>query len=84
MEALGEGYIVARWSNEGFLTVIDLRAQKAVILYQEFAIDPKDIPGFRYDFIQFSGSGKDPEELEFKFTNKDKQVITYTYKLGGS
>ncbi|TFE25203.1 copper amine oxidase N-terminal domain-containing protein [Cohnella luojiensis] len=84
VEALGEGYIVVRWSNEGFLTVIDLRAQKAVILFKEFGIDLKDIPGFRYDSIRFSGIGNDPTELEFTFTNRDNQAKIYTYKLGAN
>lgn len=85
VEAIGEDFIVARWSEEGILTLIDLITGKATILFEEFGIDIKEIWGyFRYDGIRFSGSDEDQTELTFSFTNKDEQVKTYTYKLGDS
>jgi len=80
VEALGEGYIVARWSEEGLLTLIDLRTKKSIILFEEFKINPADNPGY----LRFVGSDENQMELKFVFTNKDKQEITYTYKLNNN
>jgi hypothetical protein len=85
VEAIGQNFIVARWSEEGMLTLIDLSTGKAAILFEEFGIDREAVQGyFRYDGIRFSGSDADETELLFTFTDKDEQVATYIYKLDES
>jgi len=81
VEAIGEGYLVVRSSKEGLLTLIDLSASKAIVLFDAFGIDPKINPGIRYDNIRFSGEGRDAGELNFTFTDKNGQVEVYTYRL---
>lgn len=82
IEAIGEGYLIARSSQEGLLTLIDTGAKQAILLYKEFGINPTDMPGFKYDGIKFAGSGADKSELQFEFTDSKKDSKTYTYRLG--
>lgn len=83
IEAIGENYLVARSSQEGLLTLIDTGANRAILLYKEFGINPMDMPGFKYDGIKFTGSGDDKSELRFEFTSSKNDSKTYTYRLGG-
>ncbi|MNO25172.1 hypothetical protein D3C76_150040 [compost metagenome] len=82
IEAIGENYLIARSSKEGLLTLIDLEAKQAILLYKEFAINPRDMAGFKYDGIEFTGNGENKSELQFEFTNKNKIKTVFTYKLG--
>ncbi|KHL96836.1 hypothetical protein QW71_04170 [Paenibacillus sp. IHB B 3415] len=82
IEAIGENYLVARSSQEGFLTLIDIGANRAILLYKEFGIDPLDMTGFKYDGIEFAGSNDDKSELRFKFTGSKKESKTFMYRLG--
>lgn len=83
IEAIGENYLVARSSQEGFLTLIDTGANRAILLYKEFGIDPLDMTGFKYDGIEFAGSNDDKSELRFKLTGSKKESKTFMYRLGG-
>ncbi|WNS44715.1 copper amine oxidase N-terminal domain-containing protein [Paenibacillus sp. MMS20-IR301] len=82
IEAIGENYVLARSSDEGMLTLIDTGANRAVLLYKEFGINPLDMAGFKYDGIKLTGTGGDPSELEFEFTSGKKESKTFTYRLG--
>lgn len=72
IEAIGESYLIARSSQEGLLTLIDIEAKQAILLYKEFGINPSDMPGFKYDGIIFTGNGKNKSELQFEFTDTKK------------
>ncbi|WP_342561590.1 copper amine oxidase N-terminal domain-containing protein [Paenibacillus sp. FSL R7-0345] len=82
IEAIGENYLVARSSSEGLLTLIDLKANKAILLYTEFGINPTDMPGFKNDGLRFTGSGGNGSELQFEFTNGKKVKTVFSYTLG--
>ncbi|MBY3619526.1 copper amine oxidase N-terminal domain-containing protein [Acinetobacter sp. CUI P1] len=82
IEAIGENYLIARSSQEGLLTLIDMEAKQAVLLYKEFGINPSDMPGFKYDGITFTGNGKNKSELQFEFTDTKKIKTAFTYQLG--
>lgn len=83
IEAIGENYLIVRNSQEGLLTLIDTGTNQAVLLYEEFGINPLDMPGFKYDGIKFAGTSDDGSELKFDFTSAKKEQKTYTYRLGG-
>lgn len=82
IEAIGENFLIARSSQEGLLTLIDLEANEAILLYKEFSINPIDMPGFKYDGIHFTGKGENQSELQFEFTNNNKDKSAFTYQLG--
>ncbi|MEK5255264.1 copper amine oxidase N-terminal domain-containing protein [Paenibacillus sp. FSL F4-0125] len=81
IEAIGESYLIARSSQEGLLTLIDIEAKQAILLYKEFGINPSDMPGFKYDGIIFTGNGKNKSELQFEFTDTKKIRTAFTYQL---
>lgn len=81
IEAIGESYLIARSSQEGLLTLIDMEAKQAILLYKEFGINPSDMPGFKYDGIIFTGNGKNKSELQFEFTDTKKIRTAFTYQL---
>ncbi|MNC67059.1 hypothetical protein D3C75_1175220 [compost metagenome] len=83
VEAIGDNFLVVRSSGDGFLTLIDLESKQAVLLYQEFGIEPTDMPGFKYDGIKFAGTGDNESELRFEFTSSTKTSTVFTYQLGG-
>jgi hypothetical protein len=80
IEAIGDNYLIVRSSQEGLLTLIDLKANEAILLYKEFDIKPSDLPGM-YDGIKFTGNTEDKSELQFEFTNRNNIKNIYTYKL---
>ncbi|OMF94501.1 hypothetical protein BK144_08205 [Paenibacillus sp. FSL R7-0273] len=82
IEAIGENYLVARSSSEGLLTLIDLQANKAILLYKEFDINPADMPGFKNDGLRFTGSVGNGSEVQFEFTNGKQVKTVFTYTLG--
>ena len=82
IEAIGEGYLIARSSGEGMLTLIDTEAKQAILLYKEFGINFTDMPGVKYDGIRFTGDSEDKTELQFEFTDTKKEKKTFTYRLG--
>ncbi|MBY0010791.1 copper amine oxidase N-terminal domain-containing protein [Paenibacillus typhae] len=82
IEAIGENYLVVRSSSEGLLTLIDLEMNKAILLYNEFGINPTDMPGFKDDGIRFTGSTGNGSELQFEFTNGKQVKTVFSYTLG--
>lgn len=59
-----------------------MEAKQAILLYKEFGINPSDMPGFKYDGINFTGNGKNKSELQFEFTDTKKIKTAFTYQLG--
>ncbi|WP_342478366.1 copper amine oxidase N-terminal domain-containing protein [Paenibacillus sp. FSL H7-0350] len=81
IEGISGSILIVRSSQDGILTLIDTVAKQAVVLYEEFGIDPTELAGFTYDGIQFTGVSADRSELQFMFTNNKKASSVFTYRL---
>ncbi|WP_025685974.1 hypothetical protein [Paenibacillus maysiensis] len=81
VEGMGEGFILARSNDEGFLILFNLKTHQSLLVYELLQLAPEQLNGFREDGIKFIGQNKNDGELRFELHDSEGQPQTFNYAL---
>ncbi|AET61884.1 copper amine oxidase domain protein [Paenibacillus terrae HPL-003] len=81
VEGMGEGFILARSNDEGFLMLFNLKTHQSFLVYELLQLAPEQLTGFREDGIKFIGQNKNDGELRFELSDSEGQPQTFNYAL---
>lgn len=81
VEGMGEGFILARSNDEGFLILFNLKTHQSLLVYELLQLTPEQLNGFREDGIKFIGQNKNDGELRFELHDSEGRPQTFNYAL---
>ncbi|WP_342425038.1 copper amine oxidase N-terminal domain-containing protein [Paenibacillus sp. FSL L8-0502] len=81
VEGMGEGFILARSNDEGFLILINLKTHQSLLVYELLQLAPEQLNGSREDGIKFIGQNKNDGELRFELHDSKGRPQTFKYAL---